>query len=278
MQIKFDSKRAVSPIVSTLLLMVITMMALSLTLGYTQNTLTRKNGETDFETAKSFMRNLGLQVDDVAWIKGRVDTVHITSQYGQIEYVNDVVQYKIDFIDNFGHIVGTKTINSDIFMYNIPTEKYYLEEGYYSEILGSVPAEIVSMGVDAPVARVFAAQSNIVGGAQFLRVVMVPVLRVQTYNVTSSGSVTRYCRIFIPDLQPGYSSTLAKSVVLTGLDVKTEIYEAVTRVDISVTFPQLEKNYDNNFFRFGEVLQNIQLTGSSNVEVYSGQVRLDYGA
>jgi hypothetical protein len=65
---------------------------------------------------------------------------------------------------------------------------------------------------------------------------------------------------------------------LTGLDVKTEIYEAVTRVDVSVTFPQLEKNYDNNFFRFGEVLQNIQLTGSSNVEVYSGQVRLDYGA
>lgn len=38
--------------------MVTTMLALSVTLGYTQSTLTRKNGETDFESAKNFMRTL----------------------------------------------------------------------------------------------------------------------------------------------------------------------------------------------------------------------------
>ena len=204
--------------------MVITMVALSITLGYTQNTLTRKNGETDFESAKSFMRNLGLQVDDVAWVKGRVDTVHFTSQYGQIEYLSDVIQYKLDFYDSSDQLVGSKVVNSDIFMYNIPTEKYSFEDGYYKELIGEEPAPLVSTGVDAPVTRVFAAQSIMAGDAQFLRIVLVPALRVQAYNVTSSGTQTRYVRIYIPDLQPGYSSSQAKSVVLTGLGINTEIY------------------------------------------------------
>jgi hypothetical protein len=93
MLIKLVNRRAVSPLISTLLIMAITMLALSVTLGYTQATLTRKNGETDFESAKSFMRNLCLQVDDVAWVRGRVDTVHFTAQYGQLEYLR-MVQYK----------------------------------------------------------------------------------------------------------------------------------------------------------------------------------------
>ena len=283
MPVKLVSRRAVSPLISTLLIMVMTMLALSVTLGYTQATLTRKNGETDFESAKNFMRNLALQVDDVAWVKGRVDTVHFTSQYGQIEYLSDAVQYRIDFYDGSNRLVGSNVTDCDVFMYNMPTEKYYLEEGYYEPLIIEGSNNIIAIGTNAPVTRVFAAQSSTVGDAQFLRIVLVPALRCQTYNVTSNDITTRYVRIYLPKLQPGYSSSLPKSVVLTGLDIKTEIHEAVRRIDVSLVFPMDAKYYDNNFFQFkvGDapaVTQSISLTGDSNAELYIGMVRLDYGA
>ena len=277
MLIKIVNRRAVSPLISTLLIMAITMLALSVTLGYTQATLTRKNGETDFESAKSFMKNLCLQVDDVAWVRGRVDTVHFTAQYGQLEYLEDGVQYKIDFYDSFNTLVNTTTLTSDVFLYNMPVEKYYLDETYYEPLIKEGSNNLFLSGPNAPVARVFGIQSSIAGDSQFLRIALVPALRWTSYEVTGS-STTHYVRVYYPDLQRGYSSDLPKSIVLTGIDVTTGIHNNISRIDVAVTFPQFEKNYDNNFFKFNEVTTSLTLSAESQVEMYSGQVRLDYGA
>ncbi len=278
MQIKLASRRGVSPLISTWLIMVTTMLALSVTLGYTQSTLTRKNGETDFESAKNFMRNLGLQVDDVAWVKGRVDTVHFTSQYGQLEYLPGAVTYTIDFYDaSNAHLGSTVIVDCDIFMYNMPVEKYYLEEGYYQTLISEGDDNLILTGVNAPVTRVFATQSSIVGNNQYLRIALVPAIRYQSYNVTY-GATTRYIRLYIPKLQPGYSSNQPKSVVLTGLDINTEIRQGVRKIVVSVDFPLLDQNYDNNFFKFQPPGETITLTANTNVELYTGIVRLDYGA
>ncbi len=254
------------------------MLALSVTLGYTQSTLTRKNGETDFESAKNFMRNLGLQVDDVAWVKGRVDTVHFTSQYGQLEYLPGAVTYTIDFYDaSNAHIGSTIIADCDIFMYNMPVEKYYLEEGYYQTLISEGDDNLILTGVNAPVTRVFATQSSIVGNNQYLRIALVPAIRYQSYNVTY-GATTRYIRLYVPKLQSGYSSNQPKSVVLTGLDINTEIRQGVRKIVVSVDFPLLGQNYDNNFFKFQPPGETILLTANTNVELYTGIVRLDYGA
>jgi hypothetical protein len=223
------------------------------------------------------MKNLCLQVDDVAWVRGRVDTVHFTAQYGQLEYLEDGIQYKIDFYDSFNNLVNTTTLTSDVFLYNMPVEKYYLDETYYEPLIKEGSNNLFLSGPNAPVARVFAIQSSIAGDSQFLRIALVPALRWTSYEVTGS-STTHYVRMYYPELQRGYSSDLPKSIVLTGIDVTTGIHNNISRIDVAVTFPQFEKNYDNNFFKFTEVTTSLTLSAESQVEMYSGQVRLDYGA
>lgn len=295
MLLKLAKRRGVSPLISSLLIMVTTMLALSITLGYTQSTLTRKNGETDFESAKSFMKNLGLQVDDVAWVKGRVDTVHFTSQYGQIEYLPGALTYTIEFYDKSGTFIDRNVTSGDIFMYNMPVDKYYLEEGYYQPVINEGSENLVLRGAKAPVTRVFAAQSTTVGDAEYLRVVLVPAIRYQAYNMTvMSGdpptpTTARYVRLYLPKLQPGYSSDMPKSIVLTGVDIGTEIHRGVGRIDVTLEFPLSDSFYDNDFFRFTagttvveqgplRVKQTITLTNEANVELYVGLVKLDYGS
>lgn len=92
------------------------------------------------------------------------------------------------------------------------------------------------------------------------------------------GTQTHYLRLYLPDLQPGYSADVPKSVVLTGLDIETEIHQAVRTIDVTVSFPLTDQNYDNNFFGFSRVTDNIILTQDTNVELYRGEVRLDYGS
>lgn len=92
-------------------------------------------------------------------MKGRVDTVHFTSQYGQIEYLKDAVVYTIEFRDSTGKLLGRNITRSDIFMYNMPVEKYYLEEGYYQPVISEGSDNLVLNGANAPVTRVFAAQT-----------------------------------------------------------------------------------------------------------------------
>ena len=154
----FKKRKADAPIISTLMLMTITLFAMSITLSYVNSTLTRRQGENDFETAKIFMKNMGLQIDDVAWTKGRVDTVHFTSQYGQIEYLSNTLNYTIRFYNASSALVATSKYTSSIFMFNVPTEKYYLEEGYYESLLPPKVTSLVFYGENAPATRVFAIQ------------------------------------------------------------------------------------------------------------------------
>jgi hypothetical protein len=273
----FKKRRADAPIISTIMLMAITLFAMSITLSYVNSTLTRRQGENDFESAKIFMKNLGLQIDDVAWTKGRVDTVHFTSQYGQIEYLPDTIQYTITY-KNETNTVATQVYKSSIFMFNVPTEKYYLDEGYYESLLPTEVTSLVFYGESAPATRVFAIQKSAVGGNNFLRIVIVPVLRYRNYTVTFTGSTLRYVRIYLPELEQGSASPLPKSVVLTGQSIRTETIQNITGIDVRVDFLRSGALYDNEFFKFPDITQTITFTGISQVETYVGSVKLDYGA
>lgn len=213
MHVTFKKTKAVAPIVSTIMLMAVTLFVMSIALSFVNNTLTRREGENDFESAKIFMKNVGLQIDDVAWTKGRVDTVHFTSQYGQVEFLpHSGEPYPLKYTVTYNYLDADGMEKSDeeyyyssILMYNLPIDKSFLGEGYDEAIL---PKNVnfvrelkpVASGTTAPVANVFAIQKGDVGADQYLRIVLVPVMRYHEYYVSSSG----------PQTNLGYSTTPIK--------------------------------------------------------------------
>jgi len=213
MRIMFKKRRADAPIVATIMLMAITLFVMSIALSFVNNTLTRREGENDFESAKIFMKNVGLQVDDVAWTEGRVDTVHFTSQYGQVEFLpHSGEPYPLKYTVTYNYLDADGMEKSDeeyyyssILMYNLPIDKSFLGEGYDEAILpknvnSARELKPVASGTTAPVANVFAIQKSNVGADQYLRIVLVPVMRYHEYYVSSSG----------PQTNLGYSTTPIK--------------------------------------------------------------------
>ena len=282
MRIMFKKRKADAPIISTIMLMAITLFAMSITLSYVNNTLTRRQGENDFESAKIFMKNMGLQIDDVAWTKGRVDTVHFTSQYGQAEYVEDAILYTIEYYKTGNPLpVDVRQYYSSIFMFNIPLDKYSLDELYYESLLPS-PSTSLSLafyGSRAPTARVFVKQKSSVGNNDFLRIVVVPVLRYRDYAISIPDSTERYVRVYLPELQQGSASPLAKSVVLSGQSISTDTHSDISRIIVRVSFPKEDLLYNEDFFQLqGISEQVIDFPGASTVETYIGGVKIDYGA
>ncbi|MCJ7633493.1 hypothetical protein MUP77_14040, partial [Candidatus Bathyarchaeota archaeon] len=95
------NRRAIAPIISTLILMAVIMFAISVTLTFVQKNLSLRGSENDFNSMKTFMRTVGLQVDDVAWVEGRTETTRYTTQFGGITLSDPLINYSVQ--------VGRKT-------------------------------------------------------------------------------------------------------------------------------------------------------------------------
>ena len=52
------------------------------TMSYAQNYLSSSMAKNEFNTNKQFMLTTGLQIDDVAWMMGRTQTIPYSSTYG----------------------------------------------------------------------------------------------------------------------------------------------------------------------------------------------------
>jgi hypothetical protein len=269
----FKSRRGDAAIISTILLMAVTLLTVNLALNWVNATLTRKNGEADFESAKIFMKTIGLQVDDVAWTQGRVDTVRFASEFGLLQYLPDALQYTLTYKNSVDAIVGTSTFSSSIFMFNMPTIKYSLSEGYYELLLPSTESALVDSGVSAPVMKVFVRQLYEAGDSDFLRVAAVPMIRMREHTITVGTSTKSFVSLYIPKLD-GKATASKSMIVLSGKEIKPETFLNVKKITVTVTC--LDPNYSSNFYNFQSTSQDITLTNVSTVQAFEGVVQLEY--
>ena len=105
--------KAIAPLVSTLLLMAVIIFAVSVTLTFVQNNLTLRGAENDFNSMKSFMRTVGLQVDDVAWVAGRTETARYTTQFGSITLSDPLITYSVEVGRKTDSISWIQTTDTD---------------------------------------------------------------------------------------------------------------------------------------------------------------------
>jgi hypothetical protein len=266
------SNRAVSPAVSTVIITGIMVALITVALAFASNFLLLRIAESEFSSAQQSMQTLGLQVDDVAWIIGRTETVRYSSKYGGVSfekalnytvYVNTTTLSNLKFYTNITGIV----------CFNMPVSQHSLGNDYFRLIYPSSDDGFLFNAASSPVARVFEVEQLPMADGSFIRVVVAPTIRMLNLSIGS----TRYIRLYLPILSQKGSSGHSQSVTLTGESVETKTIEGVTGIRIEASFPLALNGFDSSFFNFSPNPEVISLASSAVLEVYVGGVDVAFG-
>ena len=277
------NKRALSPVISTVILTGAIVVLLSVTLTFANGLLWSKIAESDFNSAKQFMQTMGLQVDDVAWTVGRTETLRYSSKYGDATLEPSTLNYTVYVKTN-----GSSTYNFfasytvGVLLFNVPISSYSRGNGYWERIFPSQDTTLTLKGTSAPVVRVFAIEKMPMNDGNYIRVVVAPAVRALFSSINSSSSSTYYVRLNLPNLTRGEAPRLSQSVTLTGKSIEAKTINSVTNINVTVSFPKGSPpyNFDNFFFNFPSVSETINVpSGYSDavLEFYASEVTVDFG-
>jgi len=261
-----------------------TIALLMVAILFINNRLWLSVAESDYNSARQYMRTVGLSIDDVAWTVGRKETVRYSSSYGSVNILQTAINYTIyvkpQGIGNWQYFAHNV---SSIILFNIPTSRYSMGNGYYEQIYPS-SSSITSSGTSAPVARVFAVEKLSMADGNFVRIVVTPVVRALSSSVNSSKKVF-YLKLYLPVIVKGSAQGSAQSLTMTGasLETRTMSINSGALVNVTVTFPSatLAQGFDNpSFFHFSSLSQVFSVpTGYDNaiLELYAGRVETVIG-
>lgn len=273
---KGRSVKAISPVVSTVVLTGTIIALISVAFVFANSLLWSRIAESEFNSAKQFMQTMGLQVDDVAWTIGRTETIRYSSRYGAVTVLPSALNYTI-YIKREGSSTYEPLVSYDVsvLLFSIPISQYSVFEGYYELIFPSSTSTLTQKGTSSPVVRVFAIEKN-----SFTRVAIAPSIRLLNSTMTTSGSTTLYVRLYLPILTLGSSPRLSQSVTLTGNSIVTTTVNSITSINVTVSFPNEASGFDNSFFHFPSTYEVITIPdGYSDkvLEFYAGEVYTSLG-
>ena len=265
---RLGSSRAVSPAVSAVIMTGTVVALISVALVFANNLLSVRMAESEFNSAMQVMQTVGLQIDDVAWVIGRTETVRYSSRYGDVAF-ESALNYTIYINTTTQLNQRLYTTTTGILCFNMPVSQYSVGNNYYELIYPSANGGLLLKGASAPVARVFAVEKLPMGGKSFVRVVVAPTIRM--LNLTIGD--TNYIRLYLPVLLEGNATKRYQSITLAGESV-SKVGESVTGIKVEVDFPLF--GFDNSFFHFSKTVETISLT-ESVLELYVGEVDVALG-
>jgi hypothetical protein len=270
--------RGVSPAISTVIITGVIVALVSVAVAFANNHLWMRVAESDFNSAEQFMQTIGLEIDDVAWVIGRTETVRYSSRYGEVGFQPSVLKYTI-YVDtgDEGGYLPLVNYTVGVLLFNIPVEQYSMFNGYHKLIFPPSANTLILNGTSAPVVRVFAIEKLPMADGSFIRVVVAPCVRSFFSNVTGEGASTCYVKLYLPVLEQGSSPRRAQSVTLTGSSVTAETVGNVIGLKVNVEFPSDTLGFDDSFFQFPFTEEEIDTPDGSVLEVYAGEVRVEFG-
>jgi hypothetical protein len=266
---RLRSSKAVSPAVSAVIMTGTVVALISVALVFANNLLSLRMAESEFNSAMQVMQTVGLQIDDVAWVIGRTETVRYSSRYGDVAF-ESALNYTIYINTTTQLNQKLYTTTTGILCFNMPISQYSIGDNYYELIYPSVGEGLLLKGASAPVARVFAVEKLPMGGKSFVRVVVAPAIRM----LNSPIGNTNYVRLYLPVLSEGNATKRYQTITLTGESV-SKVGESVTGIKVEVDFPL--PGFNNSFFHFSETVETISLTEESVVELFVGEVDVALG-
>jgi uncharacterized membrane protein (DUF485 family) len=269
------NRKAVSPAVSTVILTSAVVVLLVVTIAFANNFLGARMAENEFSTMKQFMQTVGLQIDDVAWIIGRTQTIRYASKFGQVNFETGALNYTL-FVDKGSGYTYSANNLTDILMFNMPIIRYSISNHYYESIFPS-DRSFLQKGTSAPVSRVYAKEEVPMRDGNFIRVVVIPTIRMLNSTISMSGTTTNYFKFYLPVLSNGTSPYHSQSVTLTGKDVLVKSESGVNAVRMHVSYPKIGMGFGKDFFNFDTEDQVVNVPDGSIVEFYTSEVSVSLG-
>jgi len=240
---KRSGKRGTSPVISTVIMTGAIVAILSVALVFANNFLWSRVAEGDFDSSKQLMHTVGLQIDDVAWTVGRTETIRYASQYGEVVFEPSALTYNVSV--NGGE---PEQYVTGALMFNLPTSRYSITNDYLENIFPVPDDSLTLTGTSAPVARVFVVEKLPMADGSYIRVVVVPAIRV-LYSEITTGATTHYIKMYLPVLSAGEAPRLSQSITLTGESLNAYTVNGVTSIKVAVDF-QEGSLFDFAFSRF----------------------------
>ncbi|MEM3696461.1 MAG: hypothetical protein QXQ94_03015 [Candidatus Bathyarchaeia archaeon] len=273
MKFKFrKDRRGVSPAISTVILTSAVVVLLLVAVVFANNFLTARMAENEFSAVKQFMQTIGLQIDDVAWIVGRTQTVRYASKYGEVNFESAALNYTV-YVNGTVYFANYTT---GILLFNMPISKYSVGNNYYESIFPS-NRSFLQVGPSAPVSYVYVIEKLPMADGNYIRVVVAPIIRVLNSTISAGGEVKNYFKFYLPILSTGTHPRLSQSVTLTGRNVSVKTNSSVNSVKISVSFPKSSLGLGESFFNFDEMEETLNVPSGSIIEFYTSEVVVSLG-
>ncbi|MEM0058334.1 MAG: hypothetical protein QXG58_00340 [Candidatus Bathyarchaeia archaeon] len=271
-KLKSNSK-AVSPAISTVILTGAIVTLLLVTIVFANNFLSARMTENEFSAMKQFMQTVALQIDDVAWIPGRTQTIRYASKYGHVKFEDSVLNYTVYLHDGTGYKFFAN-FTTGILLFNVPISSYTMGNNYYERIFPS-NGSFLQRGTSASTSHVFVVEKLPMGDGNFIRIVVAPCIRV----LNSTVGTAKYFRFFLPLLVSGNHPHLSQSVTLSGrsISVKTGTCNSVK---ITVNFPRenfQRGGFGEDFFKFERTVELFNVPNGSVIEFYTATVVVSLG-
>lgn len=268
--------RGVSPAISTVILTSAIVVLLLVTIVFANNFLNARLAENEFSTMEQFMQTVGLQIDDVAWIIGRTQTIRYASKFGQVAFESAALNYTV-YVDKPGQYdIYLANYSVGILLFNMPISKYSLGNNYYESIFPS-DRSFLQKGTSTPVSRVYVTEKLPMPDGSFIRVVVAPTIRMLNSTISMGGTTTNYFKFYLPILTNGISPHNSQSVTLTGKNVLVKTEGSVNAVKICVSFPRIAERFDEYFFNFDSEEKVISFSKPSIIEFYTSEVSVSLG-
>lgn len=254
------NKKAASPTVSTVIITgAIVTLLLTVTI-YTYDFLDQRIAENEFYTMKQFMQNVALQIDDVAWIPGKTQTIRYASRAGHLAVLDGVMRFSVTVDDS----VELADVASAAIMFNIPISKFTLGNNYYEQIFpqtSSTGSTLLYEGVSATTGRVFVVEKIPMYDGNYLRIVAVPCIRYLVSMLPSAnGSQVVRIRFFLPTLKAASNHPMrSQSITLSSINLLVNTTQVSDKIEFEISFPQASRGFDSNFF-FNNASGNIKET------------------
>jgi len=270
-------RKAVSPAISTVILTSAVVVLLIVTIAFANNFLNSRMAENEFSAMEQFMQTVGLQIDDVAWIIGRTQTIRYASKFGQVSFESVALNYTV-YVKKGAtwESLPLLTNTTGILLFNMPVSRYSLGDNYYSSIFPS-DRSFLQKGTSAPVSRVYVVEELPMRDGNFIRIVVTPIIRMLNSTISMGGSENNYFKFYLPVLSNGASPYKSQSVTLTGKNVLVKTEGSVTAVNISVSFPRIGEYFGQKFFNFHAEEKVISFSKPSIVEFYTSEVSVSLG-
>lgn len=268
-------KRAISPAISTVILTSAVVVLLLVTIVFANSFLNSRMAENEFNTIKQFMQTIGLQIDDVAWTIGRTQTIRYASKFGQVNFESLALNYTV-YVDKGEGYTYLTNYSTGILLFNMPINKYSISNNYYKRIFPSSDGSFLQKGTSAPICHVYVIEKVPMDDGNFVRVVVAPSIRMLNSTISIAGEEINYFKFYLPILASGTHPRYSQSVTLVGsaVSVKTE---SVNKIKISLSFPKNTLGFDEDFFNFDSVEEEVDVPDNSIIEFYTSEVIVSLG-